>query len=253
MQVSRFKVAGAAFVALLSALVLATGASAIPTSEIVIPAGDIATLSNATFGDQTVNPGNCPANRLEYGYELNSGPNVQLDSGVGCEPAAGATIGPFATPTQLRVYLNDFTCPNGGNLFYSDGLHALVTPLSPLSWGVSIMDSDLACVSGPTDPRAPGAPGGGNFNVTVTLTPATASGLCAVLKALVASSAHGNSPLASALTLGACSALNQAHAARGVQKVLALGQYDRFLAGLVQGGWLSASEAANLAAAANAL
>ena len=252
MQVFRFKVAGAVIAALLLALVMATGASASLSTEIVIPVGDIATLSNATFGDDTINPGNCPANRLEYGYQLNSGPNVQLDSGVGCEPAAGVTVGPFSTPTQLRVYLEDFTCPSD-NVFYSDGVHALVTPLTPLSWGVSIMDSDLHCVSGPTDPRVPGAPGTGNFNVTVTLTPATAAGLCSALQALVASAPHGNSPLASALTLGACSALNQANAQRGVKKVLALGQFDRFLAGLVQGGWLTPSQAASFAAAANAL
>ena len=250
MEVSRYKVAGAALLALLLTLVLAAGASANPPSEIVIPVGDIATLSNATFGDQIVNPGNCPANRAEYGYQLDSGPNVQLDSGVGCEPAAGATIGPFAAPTQLRIYLNDFGC---GNVFYSDGSHALVTPLNALSWGVSIMDSDSGCVSGPTDPRVPVLPGTGNFNVTVTLTPATPAGLCATLKALVASSPHGGAPLANALTLGACFAINQAGAAHGVRKVLLIALYDRLLTGLVQGGWLSAPDAASLEAAANAL
>ena len=250
MEVSRYKVAGAAFVALLLTLVLAAAASATPSSEIVIPVGDIATLSNATFGDNIVNPGNCPANRLEYGYELNSGANVQLDSGVGCEPAAGATIGPFATPTQLRVYLNDFSCLN---VFYSDGVHALVSPLSALSWTVSIMDSNLACVSGPTDPRVPVAPGTGNFNVTVTLTPATPAALCALTRTLVTSSPGGQSPLANSLTLGACLAINQAGAARGVREVLLIAQYDRFVAGLVQSGWLTATEGASLTAAANAL
>jgi len=253
MKVTRYKVAGAAFVALLLTLVMAAAASANLSGEIVIPVGDIATLSNATFGDNIVSPGNCPANRLKYGYELNSGPNVQLDSGVGCEPAAGATIGPFATPTQLRVYLNDFTCPDGGNVFYSDGNHALVTPLSALSWGISIMDSDVACVSGPTVPRVPGAPGTGNFNVTVTLTPETFAGICATTQALVASSPNGLAPAATLLTNSACAAINQAAAARGVRQVEAIAQYDRFVAGLVQGGWLTPSEGASLTAAANSL
>jgi hypothetical protein len=254
MEVSRYKVAGAAFVALLVTLMLATGASANPPA-IVIPAGDIATLSNATFGDNVIDPGNCPANRLKYGYELGAGPNVELDTGVGCEPAAGATIGPFSTPTQLRVYLDDYTCPNESNpyFFYSDGSHALVTSTGPLTWVVSIMDSNSGCVDGPSVTRVPGAPGTGNFNVTVTLTPATPAGLCATLKALVASSPNGSSPLASALTYGACAVINQSGAARGVRKVLLIGQFDRFLTGLVQGGWLSPADAASLAAAANAL
>ena len=250
MQVSRCKVAGAVVAALLLMLVLAAGASAIPSSEIVIPAGDVATLSSATFGDNIIEPFNCPANLLAYGYELNSSANVPLATGTGCESASGATIGPFTTATQLRVYLDDYGC---GNTFYSDESHALVTATGPLTWSVSIMDSNLECASGPSASRVPGAAGTGNFNVTVTLTPATAAGLCATLKALVASSPHGSSPLANALTLGACSALNQAGAARGVRKVLLIAQYNRFLAGLVQGGWLTASDAANLVAAANAL
>ena len=251
MRVSRYKVAGAACLALLLTLVLAAGASATLSGEIVIPVGDVATLSNATFGDQIVNPGNCGSNRLEYGYQLNAGANFQLDEGVGCEPAAGATLGPFATPTQLRIYIDDFGCNN--NTFYSDGVHALVTPLTALSWLVSLMDSDLGCVSGPSDPRVPVAAGTGNFNVTVTLSPATPAGICATLKALVASSPNGQAPLANALTLGACAVINQSGAARGVRKVLLIGQFDRFLTGLVQGGWLTASDAGGLIAAASAL
>jgi len=160
-------VAGAAVAALLVKLALAAGASANPPSEIVIPAGYVATLSNAAFGFDSV----CGSDRLNYGYELNSGPNVQVGpTGVGCEPAAGATIGPFSANTQLRIYIDDFTCAPPPQVFYSDGLHALVTPVNALTWGVSLMDSDL-CTSGPTVPRVPGGPGQGNFNVTVTLTP----------------------------------------------------------------------------------
>jgi len=257
MEALRYKVAGATLVALLLTLVLAAGASAVPANEIVIPAGYTATLSNAAFGDNTINPGNCPADRLEYGYNLNGGADVQLASGVGCDPVAGATVGPFATPTTLRVYLEDFTCP-GDYVFYSDGSHGLVTPTGAETWQVSIMDSDL-CTMDPTVPRAPGAPGTGNFNVDVTLTPVTPYGVCATTTALVTgSAAYADAPLvargsANALTAVACSAIDQVTGSPSVRNTLQIAQYERSIAGLVHGGWLTTAQGAALDAEASAL
>ncbi|HLW94758.1 MAG TPA: hypothetical protein VKS25_05210 [Solirubrobacteraceae bacterium] len=256
MAAARFKFAGAAFVALLAALVLSTTASAVPTTtEIVIPAGDIATISNAAFGDDTINPGNCPADRLAYGYELNSGPNVQVATGVGCDPVSGATIGPFAAPTQLRIYLGDVGC---GDTFYSDGLHALTTASNPFSWNVSIMDSDL-CTSGPSDPRAPIAQGTGNFNATVTLTPATPAWICATTWSLVTGSARfaSGSPwsreLADMMVTVGCIAIQQVSMSPSPRNALFIGEYERNVTTLVQGGWLSATQGGYLSAAASAL
>ena len=255
MRACRHKLAAAAAAALLLTLVLATSASANPPSEIVIPAGYVATISNAAFGDSNIDPGNCPADRLEYGYELNAGPNVQLDSGVGCEPAAGATIGPFAAPTQLRIYLDDFGC---GDVFYSDGPHALVTPVGALTWGVSLMDSDL-CTSGPNDTRVPIKPGTGNFNLTITLTPESPGAICAATKALVTDSTGYQSAsflskgYASMLLWGACMAIYQVNGPPGPQNAHAITLYDGYVAGLVRSGLLSASDGASLVAAAGVL
>lgn len=129
---------------------------------LVIPAGKVATLSGAQFG---AGGGlNCPSDLLAYGYQLNLGANVQVASGNGCTAAAGATIGPFATATLLRIWLTDLHPPV--YTFYSDGNHALVSGSNP--WTVSIMDSLFGTV-GPGTPRPPAGPGQGNFNVVVTI------------------------------------------------------------------------------------
>ena len=257
MKALMYKGAGATVAALLLTFVLATGASAIPTTGgITIPAGYVATISNATFGDDIIDPGNCPSNRTNYGYELNSGPNVQLDSGVGCEPAAGATIGPFAAPTQLRVYLDDFSC---GYVFYSDGSHSLVTPLSTLSWGVSLMDSNVGCVDGPSVPRLPVKPGTGNFNLTITLTPETPSALCATTRSLVTSSSgyqYGSvvaRGYANTILNGACQALSLIYGPPGPQHARPISLYDQSVTSLVRSGLLSSSNGAYLIAAAGVL
>ena len=254
MKALRYKVAGAAVGALLLMLVLAAGASAIPTpAEIVIPAGYVATISNATFGDDIIDPGNCPSNRTNYGYQLDSDPNVQLDSGVGCEPAAGATIGPFAVPRQLRVYLDDFTC---NYVFYSDGSHSLVTPLSATSWGVSLMDSDVGCVTGPGTPRLPVHPGTGNFNLTITLTPETPYALCATTKSLVTGSPAYQSGgvvvrgYADLIVRGACQALSLIYGPPGPQHARPIALYDSSVRSLVRTGLLSSTNGAYLISAA---
>jgi len=250
--------AGAAVAALLLTLVLATGASANLAGEIVVPAGYVATISNAAFGYQGVDPGTCPADQLEYGYELNAGPNVQLASGAGCKSAAGATIGPFAAPTQLRIYIDDFTCGGGADVYYSDGLHALVTPVNALTWGVSLMDADL-CTSGPTDPRVPFKPGEGNFNVTITLAPASPGALCAETKALVTGSAAYQSAsflskaYANWVSWGACIAIDQVSGPPGPRNAMPIALYDGAVAALVRSGFLSATAGAALDAAAGVL
>ena len=133
---------------------------------LVIPAGQVATLSNATWS------ASCDA--LTYGYQLNLGTNVPVDSRAGGScltgPALGTTVGPFATASLLRVFLTDTgdpLVPVACNFtFYSDGSHALVTGTNPAI--VDIRDS-AACTAGPTVPLAPTGVGLGDIDVTVTV------------------------------------------------------------------------------------
>ena len=135
---------------------------------IVIPAGKVATLSNAHWNLT-------PCDALTYGYQLNLGANVPVASkpGGSCVngPAAGATIGPFPTATLLRIFLTDTgdpTIPVACNYtFYSDGSHALVTGTNPRI--VDIRDS-FSCTKGPNNPFPPAGVGLGNIDVTVTVT-----------------------------------------------------------------------------------
>jgi len=128
---------------------------------LIISAGEIATLSGASFGDFTTN---CPGDPLAYGYQLNLGKNVEVASGTGCTHIAGATIGPFSTAKLLRIWLDDFAGP--GYIFYSDGSHALVSGSNP--WTFSIMDSFFGTI-GPSTASLPAGPGMGNLNVTVAI------------------------------------------------------------------------------------
>jgi hypothetical protein len=124
---------------------------------IIIPAGHTATLSNASFS---------ACDPLTYGYQLDVGANVPVDSKpFGCEtvPALGATVGPFPTAELLRVFLTDDLCPV---TYYSDGNHALVTGTNPFL--VDITDS-FFCAFGPSDPRPPPGPGAGNLDVIVSI------------------------------------------------------------------------------------
>jgi hypothetical protein len=133
---------------------------------IIIPAGKIATLSNAHWT-------NGPCDALTYGYQLNLGANVPLASKPPvCMNATlpGATVGPFRTATLLRIFLTDTGYPpSGANCnytFYSDGSHALVTGTNP--YIVDIRDS-VFCQVPPTVPLVPGGVGLGNLSVTVTI------------------------------------------------------------------------------------
>lgn len=135
---------------------------------IVIPAGSVATLSDAHWAF-------APCDRLTYGYQLNLGELVPLASKpVGCfdAPVAGATIGPFETATLLRIFLTDTGTglPGSGGscdfTYFSDGVHALVTGSNPYT--VDIRDS-FFCQLDPTEPFTPSAPGLGNISLTVTI------------------------------------------------------------------------------------
>ena len=135
---------------------------------IIIPAGKVATLSNASWAVP-------PCDSLTYGYQLNLGALVPLASKpAGCfgGPVAGAVIGPYPTATLLRIYLTDIgfgpsTVCN--YTFFSDGVHALVTGTNP--YIVDIRDS-FFCLLDPTEPYVPYAPSGpglGNISVTITV------------------------------------------------------------------------------------
>jgi len=135
-------------------------------ASMIIPPGKIAAVS-AEFGSGDVN---CPENSLTYGYQLNGGANVPLDTGYGCAAAAGTTIGPFPGPTLLRIWVTDNYPPP--YTFYSDGNHALVTRRTAAGlvppWTVSVMDSYYG-FCGTDCPRAPAGPGEGNFNATISI------------------------------------------------------------------------------------
>jgi hypothetical protein len=135
---------------------------------IIIPAGQVATLSNASWAVP-------PCDSLTYGYQLNLGALVPLASKpAGCfgGSVAGAVIGPYPTATLLRIYLTDIgfgpstVCDY---TFFSDGVHALVTGTNP--YIVDIRDS-FFCQLDPTEPYVPYEPSGpglGNISVTVTI------------------------------------------------------------------------------------
>lgn len=132
---------------------------------LIIPAGAQATLSQVSFG------GACDP--LTYGYQVNSGPLVAVDSKpFGCPytaPVAGTTIGPFPTAVVLRIFLEDNFCGGGPNwTYYSDGNHALVTPVAPGVYLVDIMDSAFCSVPS-TSPRSPSGPGSGDLRLTLSI------------------------------------------------------------------------------------
>jgi hypothetical protein len=134
---------------------------------IIIPAGRVATLSNAHWNLT-------PCDALTYGYQLNLGANVPVASKPGgpCVngAVAGAIIGPFPTASLLRIFLTDTGDPAilavCNFTFYSDGSHALVTGTNP--WIVDIRDS-FFCTLGPGNPFPPAGVGLGNIDVTVTV------------------------------------------------------------------------------------
>jgi len=114
--------------ALLGAVALATPASAIggPPGGFVLPPGSTATFSGIDFA---------ACNNLGWGYSLNFGPDqVQATRHGDCAthmPAPDVTIGPFATPTNVRVFLKDITCTA---TYYSDGTpvdHVIISGTNP--------------------------------------------------------------------------------------------------------------------------
>jgi hypothetical protein len=114
--------------ALVAGIALATPASAIggPPGGFVLPPGSTATFSGIDFG---------ACNNLGWGYSLNFGPDqVQATRQGNCVthmPAPDVTIGPFATPTNVRVFLKDITCTA---TYYSDGTpvdHVIISGSNP--------------------------------------------------------------------------------------------------------------------------
>ena len=145
-------VAGAAFAALLSSLVLAGSAGA-TGATLTIPAGDSATLSGAYFGDESVT--GCPTDSLVYGYTLTGGSEVQVSTNApgSCGSAVGATIAAVDTARTLPIDLTDANC---STTYTSDGDHGLVTEESASTWGVSIMDCDNGSGTGSLRISSPG-------------------------------------------------------------------------------------------------
>ena len=96
-----------------------------PPGGFVIPAHATASFTNNAFN---------ACNNLSWGYQLDFGPNVtQATKPAGCfaQTAPDVTIGPFATPHLLRVFLSDLTC---GDTYYSDRLpvdHVIISGSNP--------------------------------------------------------------------------------------------------------------------------
>lgn len=133
-------------------------------SGLVIPEGGRAVLTDARFR------GACDP--LVYGYQVNFGPFVPVDSkpfGCGPVPLNGATIGPFPTAVLLRIFLIDNYCGGGPDwIYFSDGNHGLVTPVSSGTFVVDMTDSFL-CQLPNSDPRVPSGPGHGDLTLTVVI------------------------------------------------------------------------------------
>jgi hypothetical protein len=247
-------------------LALASTASAVPTSGgIVIPPGDVATLSNAQFGS-SVPPGSTPSDPLAYGYSLNGGSTdvaVDNNGSGGFKDAAGATIGPFSSPKTLLIYLTD-NYDACDDTYYSDGSgdadHALVTQeAAPNTWGVSLMDSGV-CGSMADTTRVPSADGLGNFNVTVTITPISVLGACSTLEALVQGSSAWKhaSILQQELAYGpmaeACLAIEEISPRLSCSVNQGwVTNYENWVAVLVREGWLTSTQGSYLDASASAL
>jgi hypothetical protein len=242
LTMKRYRIAGAVCAALLTTLILAATASAAPEgATIVVPSGYFATISNATFGDTTVSPTNCPVDSLAYGYQLNGGSLNQLATGTGCESVAGTTIEPSLNPTTLAIYLTDKTCDIPADTYYSNDTsstsHSLVTQTSSTTYSVSIMDSDVCSGTvGYGHLRLPPKPGTGNLNLTVTLTP-----ICTATAEFVEGfpAYHYDPYLANVLIAGACLSIDEVNPTQDCQNnraaVLA---YEGDIAQLVADGFL---------------
>jgi hypothetical protein len=133
---------------------------------LVVPAGKTMTFHN-TF----VNA----CDPLSWGYQVSGGASVSVGSKPSCavDPNGAiwpqdVTVGPFAATSQVRIFLADLAC---GDVFYSDGNHALVTPVSPTAVHVDITDSggDTCPFSG--QPRVPGPTVMTNFSVDIVFGP----------------------------------------------------------------------------------
>ena len=96
-----------------------------PSGGFVVPTGAVASITNITFS---------ACNRLTWGYQLNGGsnqPQFTFPGGCGAGTASDVTVGPFAAPTSVRIFLTDDHC---GATYYSDGTpvdHVIVSGTNP--------------------------------------------------------------------------------------------------------------------------
>ena len=103
---------------------LAIGA---PTGGFVVAPGSMATFTSISFS---------ACNSLTWGYQLNGGSGqAQFIFPGGCGSGTGpnVTIGPFAAPTAVRVFMTDNHCHV---TYFSDGTpldHVIVTGSNPFS------------------------------------------------------------------------------------------------------------------------
>jgi hypothetical protein len=130
-----------------------------PPGGFIIPIGSTANFTNISFG---------ACNSLSWGYQLNGGSNqvqATFPGGCGGGSAPNVTIGPFATPTTLRVFMTDNHCHF---TYYSDGTpvdHVIVSGSNP--WSLRFADSGGFCEHTTTTLNSFQ---GCNFCVTLTIT-----------------------------------------------------------------------------------
>ena len=135
-----------------------------PAGGFVITPGSVATFTSVTFA---------ACNSLTWGYQLNGGSNQgQFTFPGGCGSGAGpsVTIGPFAGPTAVRVFMTDNQCHV---TYFSDGTpvdHVIVSGSNPYS--LRFADGGGFCERANTTFNTFG---GCNFCVTLTIADAPIS------------------------------------------------------------------------------
>lgn len=98
-----------------------------PAGGFLVPPGSVASFTNVALG---------ACNNLTWGYQLNGGTNQpQFTFPGGCTSGTGpnVTIGPFASPTTVQVFLTDNHC---NFTYYSDGTpvdHVIVSGSNPFT------------------------------------------------------------------------------------------------------------------------
>jgi hypothetical protein len=126
-RVRALTIIAAAFALLVTAWAQGVTAFATGPGTFTIPIGSTVHFTNVQFG---------ACNSLTWGYQLNGGANQNqhtFPGGCGTGTGPDVTIGPFATPMTLRVFLTDNHCHF---TYYSDGTpvdHVIVSGSNPYS------------------------------------------------------------------------------------------------------------------------